>query len=309
MSDGLTFERSFEFAYGEPREVAPGVTRIVAANPGPYTFKGTNTYLVGSQRLAVVDPGPDLAAHQTAILKAAAGRPITHIILTHAHRDHFEGLARLKQSTGALSCGYGSGPLRHASADQAHGRDEHSDHAFVPDICLRDGDVLLAGDRQLSVLHTPGHAPDHLCFALSGTDRVLLSGDHVMGWSTSVVAPPDGRMAEYMASLQRMMTRDDRLYLPGHGDVIREPERTVRAYLAHRRWREQAILDAVRAGHDTIRAIVPVVYRGLDPRLGAAAALSVEAHVVHLIEQGRLRSSPPEPSTGRLSAASADASS
>lgn len=302
-ADALTFDRAMAFSYGVPDRVAEGVTRIVAENPGPFTFKGTNTYLVGAKRLAVVDPGPELAAHRDAILKAAAGRPITHIVVTHTHRDHIDGLAGLQAATGAKTCGYGGVPVPHAPADEAHGRDEHMDRDFAPDVRLRDGDTFDAGDTTMTAVHTPGHAPDHLCLRIAGAGKVLLSGDHVMGWNTSVVIPPDGRMADYIAALERLLTRDDATYLPGHGGAITEPQRTVRAYLVHRRMREQAILDAIRAGHDTIRTIVPAVYRGLDPRLSAAAALSVEAHVVHLLEQRRLRSSGPSTSTARLSPA------
>lgn len=303
MSETLTFDRAMAFSYGAPQQVAGNVARIVAENPGPFTFKGTNTYLVGTSRLAVVDPGPDLPAHRAAILKAADGRKITHIVVTHTHRDHVDGLAGLLAATGAQTCGFGSVPVAHAKADEAHGRDEHMDRTFAPDVRLSDGDTFAAGDVEMTALHTPGHAPDHLCFRVLGAGNVLLSGDHVMGWNTSVVIPPDGRMADYMASLERLIGRDDAVYLPGHGGAIHEPQRTVRAYLVHRRIREQAILEAIRAGHDTIRTIVPVVYRGLDPRLSAAAALSVEAHVVHLIEQRRLHSSGPSTSTARLSPA------
>lgn len=293
MTETLSFDRSFEFAYGEPAGVGRAVLRVVAENPGPFTFKGTNTYLVGDRKLAVIDPGPDHAPHIDAIVKAAAGRPITHILITHTHRDHVAGLARLVAATGATTCGYGSVPLRHASADEAHGRDEHSDRSFVPGVALRDGDEIEAGDQRLTALHTPGHAPDHLCFALAGDERILFSGDHVMGWNTSVVAPPDGRMGDYIAALERLTARDDARYLPGHGGHVSEPQRWVRGFIVHRRMREQAIVEAIRAGNDTIRRIVPAVYPGLDPRLSGAAALSVEAHVIHLLEQGRLRSSGP----------------
>ena len=285
MSDEISFNRAMTFEYGKPSEMVPGVDRIVANNPGPFTFKGTNTYLIGSEALAVVDPGPDSIGHCTAILKAAAGRPITHILVTHTHRDHVDGLARLQAATKAVSCGFVVKGVRRGDTESSPSGTEFVERDFVPDIALGHGERVEAGDATLTALHTPGHAPDHLCYAVEGPKKVMLSGDHVMGWNTSVVAPPEGRMADYLASLELLLGRDDALFLPGHGGRIREPQRTVRAYLVHRRWREQAILDAIEKGHRTIRRIVPVVYRGLDPRLVQAAGLSVQAHVEHLLER------------------------
>lgn len=275
------------FAYGEPRELAAGIVRIVANNPTPLTFTGTNTYLVGTRSLAVIDPGPGKADpnHCAAILKAAAGRPISHIVLTHTHHDHYDTLAELAAATKALVAGYGRKP----NAEQptrvgADGR-EASSVTFEPDIVLRDGAALKGGGWTLRALHTPGHAPDHLCFEVEGTG-VLLSGDHVMAWNTSVVIPPDGRMSDYMASLERLRGRGDTLYLPGHGGKLREPERMVRAYLIHRRMREDAILGAIRERPRPIAEIVALLYPGLDPKLVKAATFSVQAHVEHLVEKG-----------------------
>lgn len=289
--DGLSFKTTMSFRYGVPSDMGAdssvGVQRIVAENPGPFTFKGTNTYLVGTQSLAVIDPGPDDERHCGAILDAAGGRPITHILVTHTHRDHVDGLARLKAATGAKSCGNKrSEASRGTIASSPSGRD-FVDLDFAPDIVMGDGDRLEGEGFVLEALHTPGHAPDHLCFALHGAGMVF-SGDHLMAWNTSVIAPPEGCMADYMASLERLMEREDRVLLPGHGGRIDEPARTAKAYLIHRRWREQAVLDAVRCGHETIRTIVPVVYRGIDARLAMAAALSVQAHVEHLIARGLL---------------------
>lgn len=275
------------FVYGEPRELVAGVARIVANNPTPLTFKGTNTYLVGTRSLAVVDPGPGKADpnHCAAILKAAAGRPITHIVLTHTHHDHYDTLAELAAETKALVAGYGRRPRANQPTRVGADGREASTVTFEPDIVLRDGDVLAGEDWKLKALHTPGHAPDHLCFAVEDTG-VLLSGDHVMAWNTSVVIPPDGRMSDYLASLERLRGRGDTLYLPGHGGKLMEPERMVRAYLIHRRMREDAILGAIRERPRPISEIVALLYPGLDPKLVKAATFSVQAHVEHLVEKG-----------------------
>lgn len=287
MPADIEFKTDMAFTYGEPTEMAPGVARLVANNPGPFTFKGTNTYLVGTRSLAVVDPGPDDPAHLDAILRAAAGRPITHLFVTHTHRDHVDGLPALKAATGAVSCGFATPPGARGSLATSPSGSEFVDLDFVPDLRLRHGETVAGGDWALTALYTPGHAPDHLCFAFE-TAGALFSGDHVMAWNTTVVAPPEGRMADYLASLAALLERSDRLYLPGHGGRIEEPQRTVKAYLLHRRWREQAILAAIRDGHTTIRAIVALIYTDLDEMLLKAASLSVQAHVEHLIEKGLL---------------------
>ncbi len=275
------------FAYGEPSDMGPAVMRLVANNPGAYTYKGTNTYLVGSSSLAVIDPGPEDDAHCDAILKAAAGRPITHILITHAHRDHVDGVAALQAATGAKTYAYGradsssgslSGKIEEVSS-------EFIDLGFTPDVGVSGGDRVTGGDWELSALHTPGHAPDHLCFALADSG-VVFSGDHVMAWNTSVIAPPEGRMADYLRSLEALLERKDDVYLPGHGGRVLKPRRTVKAYLLHRRWREQAILEAVRQGTNTISKMLPLIYRDLDEDIAAAATLSLQAHVEHLAERG-----------------------
>ena len=300
----LEFRTKMKFEYGVAREIAPelapGVQRIVANNPSPFTFKGTNTYLVGTRELALIDPGPDDPAHCEAVLRAVAGREVTHIILTHTHHDHFDGLERLQSHLGAMVCGYGRdkvGPRR-TSPDGS----ESSDRSFKPDLVVRHEETIAGADWSLTALFTPGHAPDHLCFVLDGTG-VTFSGDHVMGWNTSVVAPPEGRMADYLASLQRLEGRGAKLYLPGHGGKLTEPERMVHAFLVHRNWREKAIYRAIEDGHRTIVDIVNLVYPGIDPRLVRAASLSVQAHVEHLIEKHRILSDGPVTFDRRLSVA------
>lgn len=288
MSAKLSFKTDMTFTYGEPMRLAPGVMRLVAENPGPFTFKGTNTYLVGADTLAVIDPGPDDPAHRAAILAAAGSRPITHILITHTHRDHVDGLAELKRATGAITCGYGRRQLPAAESTVSPSGGEFIDHQFQPDVSLRDNDVIAGADWELQALHTPGHAPDHLCFELTG-QGIIFSGDHVMAWNTTVIAPPEGNMGHYMASLERLLERDCGIYFPGHGAQIEAPQRAVKAYLLHRQWREQAVLRAVRGGVATIREIVRLIYPDLADELVTAASLSVQAHVEHLMDKGDLR--------------------
>jgi len=292
MAEDLPFKTSMRFAYGEPRALAPGVVRIVANNPGPFTFKGTNTYLVGSASLALIDPGPDEEAHLRAIRAAAGGRPISHVLITHTHRDHTAGLPALLAHIGAKTAGFGRAAGSRGSARTSPSGGEYVDAGFLPDIVLRHGERLAGEGWAFSAVHTPGHAPDHLCYALEGTG-ILFSGDHVMGWNTSVVAPPEGRMGAYIRSLELLLERDDATYLPGHGGQVEEPQRLVRAYLLHRRLREQAILDCIRGGNNTVRSIVPAIYKGLDPKLINAASLSVLAHVEHLMERGLVKHGSP----------------
>jgi len=235
--------------------------------------------------LAVIDPGPEDADHTDAILMAAQGRSITHIVITHAHRDHVEGVAALKAATGAKIFAFGRAQDANDTDDARDTDSEFTDHQFAPDVGLADGDRIAGEDWELMALHTPGHSPDHLCFALTGRD-VVFSGDHVMAWNTSVIAPPEGRMSDYLRSLEKLLERNDNVFLPGHGGRVTAPRRTVKAYLLHRRWREQAILDAVRQGTNTIRKLVPVIYRDLDNDVVGAATLSLRAHVEHLVEKG-----------------------
>lgn len=281
------------FTYGVPSPMGPGVVRLVADNPSAFTFKGTNTYLVGSTSLAVIDAGPDSADHRAAILKAAAGRPITHIFSTHAHRDHVDGIAQLKAETGAVTAAYARDPAAGKIAlENSPSGSYFVDYDFAPDIALKGGDTITGADWALTAIHTPGHAPDHLCFALEGR-KVVFSGDHVMAWNTTVIAPPEGRMSDYVASLEILLDRNDDVFLPGHGDRLNDPQRTVKAYLLHRTWREKSVLDALTAGATTIRQIVPEIYRGLAPQLIPAATLSVQAHVEYLIEKGLVASDLP----------------
>ena len=291
--DDLSFRTDMAFSYGEPSPMGPGIVRLVAPNAGPFTYKGTNTYLVGSTALAVIDPGPDDAAHRDAIMKAAGPRAITHILVTHAHRDHVDGVAALKAATGAKVYAFARDPnAAKIALDSSPSGSYFVDYDFRPDVAVAGGDCVEGADWAVTALHTPGHAPDHLCFALEGRDTVF-SGDHVMAWNTSVVAPPEGRMADYIRSLEILLDRKDSVFLPGHGGRLMDPQRTVKAYLLHRRWREQAVLKALTGGARTIRRIVPAVYQGLEPHQLPAATLSVQAHVEHLIEKGLVATDQP----------------
>ncbi len=262
--------------YGTPLEVIPGIRRLVARNPSPYTYHGTNTWLVGRGEVAIIDPGPDDADHRHAILAAVAGERVTHVIVSHHHRDHATGAVALARALEAPIAAWGGPPPETASTPLP-----------VPDIPLRDGDSVEGPGWRLLALHTPGHASDHLCFALEQRG-ILFSGDHVMGWSTSVVIPPDGDMAAYMASLARLLERDEGLYLCGHGPAVDEAHGLVRALLAHRQARETQIVDAVAAGAESLDTLLARLYPGLDDRLVWAARRTLAAHLAKLEAEGRL---------------------
>lgn len=282
----LDFDTSFEPAYGQAVPVRPDVARITANNPSPFTFHGTNSYIVGRDTLAVIDPGPDDAAHLKTLLKAIDGRPVSHIFVSHTHRDHSPLAARLKAETGALVLAEGKHrPARPLRIDEVNPLDASADTDFTPDVTLPDGTAVQGDGWTLRTVLTPGHAANHAAFALEGTG-ILFSADHVMAWATTVVAPPDGAMGDYMRSLDRLIERDDRLLLPGHGGPVTSPATFMRALKAHRKMRERAILERVRSGDRTIGAIVEAIYRNTDPRLHGAAGLSVLAHLEDLAARG-----------------------
>jgi len=276
----------FDPRHGEAVPLGEDVVRITAPNSGPFTGAGTNTYLLGRERLLLVDPGPDDPAHRAAVLGAVAGRPVTHVLVTHTHRDHVDGLAALAAELGAVTVG--EGPHRNARPLKPGEENPFlyaADTGFRPDIIVGDRAVVDNGEVAVRAIATPGHTANHLAFSL-GTD--CLTGDHVMGWSTTVIAPPDGSMAAYMASLDRLAAEPHERYLPGHGDVITDPQRAVSAMKSHRLMRERAIAGRVEAGDRTVDAIVEALYEGIDPRLKGAAGLSVLAHLEKLEEEGHL---------------------
>jgi glyoxylase-like metal-dependent hydrolase (beta-lactamase superfamily II) len=266
-----------EHPTGIPIQLEPLVVRILAPNPSPYTYSGTQTHLVGTRDLAVIDPGPDDPAHVAAIVRALDGRPVTAIVITHHHRDHSPAAAALQAITGAPIVG--AAPF--ALSDAGPRADASFDATYVPDRVLAEGDTVTGEGWTLTALATPGHTSNHLAFALAET-KALFSGDHVMGWSTTVVSPPDGDMAAYMASLDKLIGRDDRVYYPGHGEAVDNPQRLVRGLLGHRRQREGQILRLLREEARPLAAMVAKMYVGLDPRLIPAAERSVLAHLYDL---------------------------
>lgn len=261
----------------------PVVTRVLAPNPSPYTFTGTQTHLVGTTELAVIDPGPDDPAHLAALMAAIAGRPVRAILVTHHHRDHSPATRPLRELTGAPIMGAaplvrGAGETR---ADAAFDRD------YAPDRVLAEGEAVMGEGWTLQAVATPGHSAHHLAFALPETGA-LFSGDHVMGWSTSVVSPPDGDMGEYMASLDKLLLRDDRIYYPGHGEAVDNPRRLVRGMLGHRRQREGQVLRALAERPRSVAELTAAMYAGLDPRLAPGAERSVLAHLIDLARRGSI---------------------
>lgn len=293
----LNFDLSFEPSYGEPVPVFPGVARVTANNPGAFTFHGTNSYLVGEHELAVIDPGPEDKEHLDGLVRAIAGRPVTHILVSHTHRDHSPLAARLSKATGAPVCA--EGPHRPArNPPTVTALSNGADTAFKPDVALADGDLVTGEGWGLRTVLTPGHTANHAAFALDGTG-LLFSADHVMAWSTTIVAPPDGSMADYMASLDKLIERGDRLLLPGHGGPVKNPQEYLRGLKEHRLGRERAILDRLRQGDRSVDKLVKAIYRDTDPKMHAAAGLSVLAHLEDLVDR-RLVETDGAPSIGGI---------
>ena len=298
--------RDYDPAFGADVRLSPLVRRVLAPNPSPFTFHGTGTYLIGTDRLAVVDPGPDEADHLDALLSAIGDAEVTHILVTHTHVDHSPLAKALKARTGAKT--YGFGPHGSHRAEGGVKIQESGDMDFVPDIAVRDGDVIAGEGWTVECVFTPGHTSNHMCFALR-EENALFPGDHVMGWSTTVVGPPDGDMRAYMRSLEKLTTRDDQVYYPTHGapdggplDALnRNPQAFVTTLLAHRRDRESQILDAIGQGHVTIPAMVAEMYQAVDTRLHPAAAMSVFSHLVAMVEDRRIFTDGAPRSTGTYS--------
>jgi glyoxylase-like metal-dependent hydrolase (beta-lactamase superfamily II) len=266
---------------GEAVPLSPLVTRILAGNASPYTHTGTQTHLVGQGTLAVIDPGPEDEGHLAALLRAIAGRPVEAIVVTHTHRDHSPLAARLREATRAPIIG--CAPL--TMEDDGPRADAAFDTDYAPDRVLADGERIDGAGWTLEAVATPGHTSNHLAFALP-EEAALFSGDHVMGWSTSIVSPPDGDMGDYMASLEKLIGREERVYYPGHGEAVDNPQRLVRGMLGHRKQREGQIVRLLARGPSDVRAMVDAMYVGLDDRLKGAAARSVLAHLFDLRRRG-----------------------
>lgn len=285
--DNADFDRDFVPAYGEAVPVGPNIQRLTVNNPSPFTFYGTNSYIIGDRSVCVIDPGPEDDAHFQALMQALEGREVTHIAVSHTHRDHSPLTARLKAATGAITVAEGP----HRAARPLHNGEtnpfaESSDTGFIPDVALGHGERIEGDGWALTALLTPGHTANHAAFATD--DGIVFSADHVMAWSTSIVAPPDGAMADYMASLDMLIERGDRIYLPGHGGPVKDPGAFCRGLRTHRRMRERAIVERIKAGDRTIADMVKTIYRSTDVRLHGAAALSVLAHIEDLVEKGEI---------------------
>ncbi|MBT5039507.1 MAG: MBL fold metallo-hydrolase [Rhodospirillaceae bacterium] len=282
MPAAIPFRRALEFDYGVCDSLSPLIRRVIANNPGPFTFHGTGSYIVGRGEVAVIDAGPDLSGHVDALLAAIEGETVSHLLVTHTHRDHSPATRHLKEVTGAKS--YGFGP--HGGGAAGDDVEEGADTDFTPDVTLKDGDIIRGAGWTLEALHTPGHTSNHLCFALA-EENVLFSGDHVMGWSTTVVSPPDGNMADYMASLARLGQRAEKTFWPTHGPSIEAPAAFVAALIAHREEREEQILKCLEQGVGKIPDMVRKMYTDIDPVLYGAAGRSVLSHLIHMVATDR----------------------
>lgn len=288
----IPYVREFDFAYGRRDQVSPLIQRVIADNPGPFTFTGTGTYIVGRPEpgaaVAVIDPGPLDDAHLAALLAAVEGRTVSHVLVTHTHRDHAPLARPFAVATGATILA-AQPPARDTHASGA--LDEDDDADFAPDVVLSGGEIMAGDGWTMEAVFTPGHASNHMAFALH-EENALFSGDHVMGWSTTVVAPPDGNMRDYLRSLDTVIAREFTTLWPTHGPPITEVRLFLEAYRAHRLDREAQVLARLRAGDRTIADMVPVLYAAVDQRLWPAASLSVLAHLIKLVEDGVVAASP-----------------
>ncbi len=299
MSNDIPFDQTFTLPPGQVEEVTPGVRRLLCNNPSPFTFKGTISYIVGRGQVAIIDPGPDDADHIAALLAAVRGETVTHIFVTHTHRDHSPAVPAIKQATGAIVLAQGPHrPARPLNVGESPRLDASNDLDFRPDRALSDGEVVAGSGWALEAIATPGHTANHMVYALKDRN-IIFSGDHVMAWSTPVVAPPDGAMSDYMASLAKLSRRSEQTYFPGHGGAVNNAPRFVAAYILHRKAREAAILRHIGKGESDIPTVVGAIYSGLNPRLTKAAGFSVLAHLEDLVTRGLVTTSGPPSIDGR----------
>jgi glyoxylase-like metal-dependent hydrolase (beta-lactamase superfamily II) len=287
----LNFDRNFDVEPGAAEKLSPLIRRVLADNPGPFTFKGTASFIIGHGEVAIIDPGPDNDAHFAALLAAVKGENVRHILVTHSHLDHSPLARRLQKATGAAIVGHELVYGQNRQNSDGLRLDASIDADFDPDIKFRHGEEIAGPGWTLEAVFTPGHMSNHMSYALQ-EEKTLFCGDHVMAWATSVIAPPDGNMGQYLASLRLLLERDDVIYHPAHGPAREDPKTLVRAYLVHRKMREEAIISRLKAGDHSIEDIVRANYADIDPRLHAAARLSTLAHIEHLIERGLVREGP-----------------
>ena len=299
MADDIPFDKDLDLTPGQVDQAMPGVRRMLCNNPSPFTFKGTVSYIVGEGKVAIVDPGPDDPAHIAALLDAVRGETVTHIFVTHTHRDHSPGVPAVKAATGALVLAEGPHrPSRLLNVGEAPRMEGSNDTDFKPDRALKDGETVSGSGWTMEAVTTPGHTKNHMAFAFK-EKNVLFSGDHVMAWSTPVVAPPDGSMGDYMASLDKLRERSEQIYFPGHGGAVSNAPRFVAAYILHRKAREAAIVRQLEKGESDIPALVGTIYASLDPRLTRAAGMSVLAHLEDLVARGTIETDGPPSITSR----------
>ncbi len=288
----ITFNKYFEFEYEKVERLSPLVRRIVAHNPNYFTFYGTNTYIVGTGEVAVVDPGPDLEEHVTAIADSLEGETISHILVTHTHYDHWPAYSYLQKKFGAKTYGFHPkkserkiGASRSAAERSLSTQERFEISGFMPDVGVEHGSVIEGENWTIECVFTPGHASDHMCYRLK-EENALFSGDHIMGWSTSVISPPSGNMKEYMESLDLLLHRNDGHYWPAHGPGIPDPIPYVQSFVQHRKERFDQILAQIRMGVHTIPEMVADIYRDISPMLHPAAERSTLAAMEYLIEKG-----------------------
>lgn len=287
MATVIPYVRDLKFEYGVCEQLSPNIRRVIARNPSPFTYTGTGTYILGHDKVAVIDPGPDDREHVDALLQAIQGEEVESVLITHTHNDHSPATKPLLDHCHART--YGFGPHGAGKKTEDHVVvEEGGDMNFMPDESVRQGDTIDVNGLEIECVYTPGHTSNHVCFRLKA-ENVLFTGDHVMGWSTSVISPPDGDMASYMSSLQLLLDSPDEAYWPTHGPMISKPHEHVRAFVSHRLEREQQIVDQLKAGRHRIRDMVPDMYRDVDSRLHGAAARSVYAAALYMVQKEKIR--------------------
>lgn len=280
----IPFNKELTFEYGTPAIISPLVRRVVARNPSMFTLHGTGTYIIGRGKVAIIDPGPDLSEHVTALLQAVQNETVTDILITHTHIDHSPATRAVKAATGAKTWGFGP----HGASGDGTQVEEGADREFTPDNRIGDGDIVSEDGWTLEAIHTPGHTSNHLCLALK-EENIMFSGDHVMGWSTSVISPPDGDMGDYLQSLRKLIPREELRYWPTHGPAIENPRPFVKAFINHREERESQIQACLADGLIKIPDIVERLYTNVDSRLHRAAGRSVLAHLIHMVHTSRAK--------------------